>query len=123
VSSTIACHICSEEHAPRDRYRHEKTHADLDHPARVPALGSRPRIDRKEQERQPVRHHGEAAERRRLELLEQDPVADHVLDAVGHHGERSAGEKAAEGSLAQGGERTRFAHGCFMAHKLLGKHE
>jgi hypothetical protein len=51
-----------------------------------------------------MRHDGKAAQHRRLELLEDDPVADHVLDAVGHHHRRHAEEVDAECRLAQSGE-------------------
>ena len=46
------------------------------------------------------------AERRRLELLEHHPVADDVLDAVGHH-RAAAKEVAAEDRVAQRRERLR----------------
>ena len=77
-----------EQHAPGERAEHEQHHADLDQAARVVAVGEHARIDREEQERQPVRDHRIAAERGRMELVEDHPVADHVLDRVRHHGER-----------------------------------
>ena len=58
---------------------------DLDEPAAVVAVGQRAGVDREEQERHPVADHREPGERGRVELLEHHPVADDVLDVVGHH--------------------------------------
>ena len=60
-------------------------HADLDDAARIEPVGERAGRDREQQERQPVRHHREARQRRRMEFLKHHPVADDVLDIVGHH--------------------------------------
>ena len=95
---TTACQICSvsgeEEHAPRDRRHHEERLRDLDQLAAVVAVGQRARVDREEQERHPVADDGEAAERRRVERLEDDPVADDVLDVVGRHRHQAEREVA-----------------------------
>jgi hypothetical protein len=49
-----------------------------------------------------MRDHRIAAERRRLELLIDHPVADHVLDRVRHHGDRAADQVA---RIAGGAQR------------------
>src|SRR5262249_8960429 len=56
---------------------------DLDELAAVEAIGERAGVDRKQEERHPVADDREAGERRRGEGLEDDPVADDVLDVVG----------------------------------------
>ena len=42
-----------------------------------------------------MRNHRIAAESRRLEFLIDHPIADHVLDRVGHHGDRVANQVGA----------------------------
>jgi hypothetical protein len=74
-----------KERCPRDRNAREQHHADLNDAARIEAVRERAGPDREEQERQPMRDDGEAGEGRRMKFLEDHPVADHVLDAVGHH--------------------------------------
>jgi hypothetical protein len=71
------------------------------------AVGERAREKREQQEGQPVRHHCNAAEQRRVELAEHDPVADHVFDIVRRHRQRGADEEHAELRQAQRGERAR----------------
>ncbi len=58
-----------------------------------------------QQEGRPVADDGEARERRRVERLEDDPVADHGLDGVGHHREEPGHEVRTEVGVAHGGER------------------
>ena len=70
----------------------------------VEAVGERARPDREQQERQPVRDHRIAAERRRVEFLVDHPVADDVLDGVRHHRQHGAAEIGAIAGLAQRGE-------------------
>ena len=70
----------------------------------IEAVVERARPDREQQERQPVRDHRKAAERRRLELLVDDPVADDVLDGVRHHRQHGAAEIGAVAGLAQRSE-------------------
>jgi len=94
-----------EQHAPGDRHAHEQRHAELDHAAWIEAVGERARVHRKQQKRQPVRDDGEAAERGRIELAEDHPVADHVLDVVGHHRQRREQEVGTEPGVAQSRER------------------
>jgi hypothetical protein len=55
--------VGDEEVAPAGRRDDEAQHAELDDAPRVEAVGERARVDREQQERQPVRHHGEPAER------------------------------------------------------------
>src|SRR5262249_41775184 len=57
------------------------------------------------------RQDGEAAERLRVELLEDYPVADHVLDRVSHHGQRRADEVGAVARVSEGGEGSRRGSG------------
>ena len=102
--------VREEEEPPGSRGRHEERHSDLDDAARVVAVGRGPAVYREQQEGQPVRDDRESGERGRMEFLEDDPVADHVLDGVGHHHRRHAHEEQAKPRLAQGGERSRRAH-------------
>jgi hypothetical protein len=96
--------VGDEEEAPGERGQHEEQHAELNDAARIEAIGERARVDREQQERQPVRQDGEAAQRRRLKLLEHDPIADHVLDAVSHHRQRRGEKEGAKTRVAQRGE-------------------
>ena len=93
--------VGEEQHAPAERAQHEQQHAELDDAARIVAVGERARPDREQQERQPVRDHRVAAERRRLEFLVDHPVADDVLDRVRHHRQHGAAEIGAVAGLAQ----------------------
>src|SRR5690606_23880560 len=78
-------------------------------------IGHRAGIHGERQERHPVRDDGEAAQRRRLELLEDDPVADDVLDAVGHH---RAGEAQEESPIAAVTQRHEGARLGSRVHQL-----
>src|SRR3546814_10362311 len=72
-------------------------------------------LDREQQVWQPVRNDGESAERRRVEFLEDDPVTDHMLDAVGHHHQRRQHEIRAIAAVSQRDEgdvgRSSLGHG------------
>ena len=72
--------------------------------AAVVAVGERAAVDGEEEERHPVADDGEAAERGRVELLEDDPVADDVLDVVGHHGQQPGDEVPTIVAHVEGGE-------------------
>ena len=48
--------------------------------------------------------HREARQRRRMEFLEQHPVADDVLDVVGHHRKHVGDELGAETRVTHRGE-------------------
>ena len=50
--------------------------------------------------------HGEAGQRRRMEFLEQHPVADDVLDIVGHHRQDVGDELGAEAADGAAPRRT-----------------
>jgi hypothetical protein len=93
--------VGDEEVAPAEGRDDEQSHAALDEPSRIEAVGERAGGDREQQERQPVRHHRKAGERGRLEFLKDHPVADHVLDVVGHHREREGEELGAEARIVQ----------------------
>ena len=93
--------IGQEQDAPAGRDEHEQHHAELDDPAGIEPVGERPGIDREQQERHPVGEHREAGERRRFELLEDDPVADHMLDIVRHHGEHRVTQIGAPAGMAE----------------------
>ena len=43
-----------------------------------------------------MRYDRKASQSRRVKFLEYDPIADHVLDIVGHHGEHVSDELRAE---------------------------
>ena len=47
-----------------------------------------------------MRNHRKTAECWRMEFLEHDPVADHVLDIVGHHREYEGGELRPKAGMA-----------------------
>ena len=74
----------------------KSAHPELDEAPRVEPVVERADRHREEQERQPVRDHREATQRRRVELLEHDPVADDVLDVVGHHRQHERHQERAE---------------------------
>ena len=74
-----------EEHPPRDRRQHEQSLGDLYELAAVEAIRERAGMQREQQERRPVTDDREPRQRRRVEHLEYDPVADDVLDVVGRH--------------------------------------
>ena len=93
-----------DEQAPCHGHGHEQQHAGLDDATRVDAVGQRADMHREQQVGHPVRDDRESAQRRRAELLEHDPVADHMLDVVGHHGQHVAEQEAAVMGLAQRGE-------------------
>src|ERR1043166_8445093 len=86
--------VGEEEDAPRDRREHEQALAHLDEPPAVVAIGQRPRVDREEEEGHPVADDGKATERRRVKLLEDDPVTDDVLAVVGRGGQGGKEEEA-----------------------------
>ena len=77
--------VGDEQNAPPRRRHDEQQHPALDDPARIVPVGQPADGDGKQQKRQPVRQHREAGQRRRMEFLEHHPIADHVLDVVGHH--------------------------------------
>jgi len=109
--------VGEEQDAPGERARHEQQHADLDQAAGIVAVGERSHEDAEEQHRQPVRQDRVAAQGGRLEFLEHHPVADHVLDAVGHHRQRRVEKIGTEAGVSQGSEGAlrglvRFGIGC-----------
>jgi len=104
-----------EEHAPGDRGRHEEGLRHLDQLAAVVAVGQGAGVEREEQERHPVADDGEAAERRRVEGLEHDPVADDVLDVVRRHRHEAEREVAPVVGGVQGREAREGCHGAGRA--------
>ena len=113
--------IGQEKPAPAERGRDEHAHADLDQAARVEAVGQRARQHREKQERQPVRDHREAGQGGRIELLVHHPIADHMLDVVGHHRHHVGDEMGAIARIAQGGEG--LCGGCHVGagHAIGGR--
>jgi hypothetical protein len=97
--------IREDQHSPRERHQYENHHAALNETPRVDALREGTDRHGKEQERQPVSNDCKAAERRRLEVLKDHPVGDHVLDVVGHHGQHAAGQEWTKARVAQRDER------------------
>jgi hypothetical protein len=77
----------------------------LDDAPRIETVGERAGGDREQQKWQPVRDDRESGERRRMEFLEHHPVADDVLDIVGHHRKHEGDELDAESRMPHGGER------------------
>jgi hypothetical protein len=77
----------------------------LDDPARIETVGQRASGHGEQQERQPVRDDGEPRERRRMEFLKHHPVADDVLDIVGHHRKHEGDELGAKPRVAHRRER------------------
>jgi hypothetical protein len=94
-----------EEVTPAERDQDEQQHAALDDAARIEAVAERPGDDRKQEERQPVRNDREPAQRRGMEFLKHHPVADDVLDIVGHHRNHKADELRAKARVAHRSER------------------
>src|SRR5713101_2465436 len=83
-----------KQHGPGQRREREQPLRDLDELATIEAIGQGARVDREEQEGHPVADDGEPRERRRVERLEDHPVADHVLDVVGGRAEEYQGDVA-----------------------------
>src|SRR3989441_2150395 len=83
-----------KQHGPGQRREREQPLRDLDELAAIEAIGQGARVDREEQEGHPVADDGEPRERRRVERLEDHPVADHVLDVVGGRAEEYQGDVA-----------------------------
>src|SRR2546428_9797631 len=83
-----------KQHGPGQRREREQPLRDLDELATIEAIGQSARVDREEQERHPVADDGEPRDRRRVERLEDPPVADHVLDVVGGRAEQYQDEVA-----------------------------
>jgi hypothetical protein len=101
----MACHICSvpvmKKIAPAERGGDEQEHTALDDAPWVEAVGERAGGNREQQERQPMRQHGEARQGGGMELLKQHPIADDVLDVVGHHRHYVSEELGAKARMAQ----------------------
>ena len=96
-----------EEHPPGDRCHHEQALRNLDEPAAVVPIGERARVQREQQKRHPVADDREPGERRRVERLEDDPVANDMLDVVGHHREEADHEVSTVGGNPERGEPRR----------------
>ncbi|MET4603496.1 hypothetical protein ABIB90_002974 [Bradyrhizobium sp. JR4.1] len=77
--------IGDEEETPSARGNNEQQHAALNDAARIDPVGEPANRDREQQERQPVRQHRKARQRRRMEFLEHHPITDHMLNIIGHH--------------------------------------
>ena len=84
-----------EQRAPGERREHQQALGRLDEPATVEPVGERSGVHGEDQVRDPVTDHGEAGEGRGVERLEDDPVAGHVLDALGRHAEERQQKVAA----------------------------
>ena len=93
-----------EQHAPGQRHQHQQPLGDLDQLAAVEAIGQRARVHREDQVGHPVAEDGEAAEGRRVERLEDDPVAAHVLDALGRQADERQEKVAAVVAMVQRSE-------------------
>src|SRR5207249_1000433 len=78
--------------------------ARLEELAAIEAVGESTRVDGEDEERNPVADDGEAAERRRVERLEDDPVAGDVLDALGRHADERQQEVVAVVPVVKGAE-------------------
>ena len=115
--------VGDEEIAPPQRGCDEQAHAALDEAARIETVGQRAGSDREQQERQPVGHHGETGQGGGLEFLEHHPVADDVLDIVGHHRQGVGDELGAEAGMAQRGEGSpgRRACSCGLGSVVQGR--
>ena len=105
VNSTTACQTCSVSvtNSTPQPSEHSMNSSMPNWMMRrvIEAVGERARPDRKQQERQPVRDHRIAGQRRRVEFLVDHPVADDVLDRVRHHRQHGAAEIGAVAGLAQ----------------------
>jgi hypothetical protein len=56
-----------------------------------------------------VTDYRKARQHRRLKLLEQQPITDHVLDVVRHHGEHGGREEKTKITVTQRSESHRFS--------------
>ena len=85
--------IGQKQYRPRRRHAHVHDLRDLNHLAAVVAIRHGAEIDRQQEKRRPVADDGEPGQHRRLKLLKQQPVADHMFDVVRHHGEHGGDKK------------------------------
>jgi hypothetical protein len=86
-------HRVGQKHdAPAHRYADEQQHADLNQAADIEAIRQPPLNPANSRNGTQCDMTAKAAQRRRMKLLEHHPVADDVLDVVGHH-RRGGGEE------------------------------
>ncbi len=116
--------IGDEEIAPAQGGDDEQRHAALDDAAGVEPIGERAGRDRKGEERQPVRNHGETRQRRGFEFAEHHPIADDVLDVVRHHRQHIGDELRAVAAVTQRrkGLLCRRGRGCGLLRVHLQIH-
>ena len=100
-----------KQYRPGRRHTHVHDLCDLNHFAAIEAIGESAEVNGEEQERRPVAEHGKAGQHRRMKFLVQQPIADHVLDAVRHHCQHSGNEIHAKILVAQR-RKSDFRFGC-----------
>jgi len=76
----------------------------LNHFPAVKTIGERAEIYCEKQKRCPVAEHRESGQYRRFEFFVEQPVTDHVLDIVRHHGEHGGKKISAKVFVMQRGE-------------------
>ena len=96
--------IGQKQYRPHHRHAHVHDLRDLNQLAAVVAVGQAAEIDREQEKRRPMADDGEPGEHRRLKLLKQHPVADHMLDVVGHHRQHGGDKKPAVVFMLERGE-------------------
>src|SRR5262245_44192780 len=120
-----------EQERPRERGEREEPLRDLDELSAIEAVGQPARVHREQQERHPVADDGESRQHRRMKRLEDDPVADDVLDVVGGGAQEHEGEVPAVVAVverpelrarrgARGGERRSTHCGDYNPAVVLG---
>ena len=88
--------ISDKQDSPQERNRGIHALSDLNDFTTVMPVCQRAKINRKEQKWCPMTDHGESAKYRRVKFLIEEPIADDVLDIIGHHGQHGADEIVAK---------------------------
>src|SRR5438309_649812 len=101
--------IRDEQDGPRRRDTHKDDLGNLDNFSAIVTIGDTAEVDRQQQKRSPVADLRKSRQRRRSELLIQQPITHDVLDVVRHHREHRVYKEEAEAAMVQRGKRELFA--------------
>src|SRR5262245_25120201 len=91
--------IGEKQNRPCRRDTHKDDLGDLDNLSTIVAIGDTAEVDRQQQKGSPMADFGKSRQRRRSELLEQQPITDNVLDVVRHHREHRVYKEVAEAAM------------------------
>ena len=100
--------ICEKQDGPCRRNTHKDDLGNLDHFSTIVTIGNTAEVDRQQQEWSPVADFRKSCQRRRSELLKQQPVAHDVLDVVRHHREHRVYKEEPEAAVVKRSKRELF---------------